>query len=152
MFTTALTLRADPRADLWVVTEPLLWDDPKYGKLTLCPVGFVTDLASTPLHIDDNGPSRRPAAGHDAGYKLLRRWGKDFWDHFLRDAILAEGGGYFRAWTYYLGVKTPFGRRAWESDGKPVSATDFDTIAHFEAWRASKAVGASLAQPGFNLR
>lgn len=151
MFKTALTLRADPRPDLWVVTEPLIWDDQKYGTITLCPVGFVTDLASTPLHIDDNGPSRRPAAGHDAGYKLLRRWGKDFWDGFLRDAILAEGGGKFRAEVYYRAVRW-FGRSAWESDGKPVSALDFDTVANFEAWRASKFVGASLAQPGFNLR
>lgn len=151
MFKTALTLRADPRADLWVVTEPLIWDDQKYGTIILCPVGFVTDLASTPWHIDDTGPSRRPAAGHDAGYKLLRRYGKDFWDSFLRDAILAEGGGRLRAWSYYHAVRW-FGNHAWASDGKPVSAMDFDTIANFEAWRASKPVGASLAQPGFNLR
>lgn len=151
MYKTALTLRADPRPDLWVVAEPLIWSDSKYGTLVV-PVGFVTDLASTPFHVDDNGPSRRPSATHDALYKLLRRLGKDFADAFLRDAILAEGGGHLRAWVYWCGVRTVFGRRAWDGDGQPVSATDFDTIANFEAWRASKAVGASLAQPGFNLR
>lgn len=150
MFLTPLTLRADPRADLWVVAEPLIWSDPNYGKLTV-PVGFVTDLASTPFHVDDNGPSRRPAAMHDGLYKLLRRYGKDFADLFLRDAILAEGGGWFRAQAYYRAVSW-LGGKAWAGDGAPVSSTDFDTIANFEAWRASKAVGASLARPGFDIR
>jgi hypothetical protein len=149
MFETDLVLAADPRADLWRLAAPLVWKDKTYGRL-VAPVGFVTDLASTPFHVDDNGPSRRPAAMHDCMYKLLRRLGKDFADQFLRDAIVAEGGGKVRAQVYYRAVSW-FGSKAWRSDGAPVSAADFDTIANFEAWRASKAIGASLARPGFNL-
>lgn len=149
MFTTALTLRADPRPDLWVVAEPLVWQDERYGRLEV-PVGFVTDLASTPFHIDDNGSSRRPAAMHDALYKLMRRLGKDHADQFLYHSILAEGGGHFRAEIYYRAVSW-LGRKAWDGDGDPVAATDFDSIANFEAWRASRVVGASLARPSVNI-
>lgn len=149
MFSTALTLRADPRADLWVVAEPLIWQDPTYGKLVV-PVGFVTDLASTPFHVDDNGPSRRPAAMHDALYKLLRRFGKDHADQFLRDAILAEGGGYLRSQIYYRAVSW-FGGSAWRGDGALVNSADFDTLANFEAWRGSRTLGASHARPSVNI-
>ncbi len=150
MFLSPLTLRADPRPDMWVVAEALIWQDETYGRLEV-PVGFVTDLASTPFHVDDNGPSRRPAAMHDAFYKLLRRFGKDHADQFLRDSILAEGGGRLRSQIYYRAVSW-FGGSAWRGDGAPVCATDFDSIAHFEAWRASKALGASLARPGYDIR
>ncbi len=150
MFLTALTLRADPRADLWVVAEPLIWADPNYGRLVV-PVGFVTDLASTPFHVDDTGPSRRPAAMHDALYKLMRRMGKDFADKFLQDAILAERGGHIRAEVYYWAVSW-FGGKAWRGDAAPVSSANFDSIKNFEAWRASREVGASLARPGVDIR
>ena len=149
MFKTPLTLRADPRADLWVVVEPLIWNDPAYGELVV-PVGFVTDLASTPFHVDDDGPSRRPAAMHDALYKLMRRWGKDHADQFLRDSILVEGGGRIRSQIYYRAVSW-FGAKAWRLDGAPVNSADFDTIKNFEAWRASRPLGASLARPSVNI-
>jgi hypothetical protein len=133
MFLSPLTLRADPLPDRWIVAEPLVWQDRLYGRIVV-PVGFRTDLASTPFHVDDNGPSRRPAATHDALYKLYRRLGKDFADQFLRDAILADGGGRFRAQVYYRAVQW-FGGRAWAEDGAPVTAADFDTPANFAAWQ-----------------
>lgn len=132
MFLTSLTLRTDPVPDMWVVAEPLVWTDPTYGRLVV-PVGFRTDLASTPLHIDDNGPSRRAAAMHDALYKLGRRLGKDFADIFLRDAILAEGGGRMRSQLYYRAVRW-FGGPSWRSDGRPVGTADFETAAQFQTW------------------
>lgn len=133
MFLSPLVLQADPQPDLWVLAAPLIWSDPIYGRLE-APVGFRTDLASTPFHVDDNGPSRRPAAMHDVLYKLGRARGKDFADRFLHDAILAEGGGRARAWLYYRAVHW-FGGSAWASDGLPVTAADFDTPENFSAWR-----------------
>ena len=64
MFTTALELLASPQPDMWQVVTPLTWKDYDFGTLTV-PAGFETDLASTPFHIADNGPARRPAAVHD---------------------------------------------------------------------------------------
>lgn len=133
MFLTPLVVRADPVPDRWIVVASLVWQDTVYGRLE-APAGFRTDLASTPFHIDDNGPSRRPAAMHDALYRLGRERGKDWVDCFLRDAILAEGGGRVRAWTYYHAVQW-FGGRAWANDGLPATSADFDTLANYRAWQ-----------------
>lgn len=135
MFLTPLVLQADTAPDRWILVQPLVWQDSVYGRME-APVGFISDLASTPFHVDDNGPSRRPAAMHDALYRLGRERGKDWADHFLRDAILAEGGGRMRAQTYYLGVHW-FGARAWAQDGLPVTAAEFDSLANFRAWQLS---------------
>lgn len=118
MFQTALELLALPQPDMWRVVTPLTWKDYNYGTLTV-PAGFETDLASTPFHIADNGPARRPAAMHDwlYGSKEGRVMGKQFADSFLRDSLLAEGSGRFMAWTFYFGVKF-FGRSSWENDGE----------------------------------
>lgn len=118
MFTTELELLALPQPDQWRVMQPLVWKDYTYGSLTV-PAGFQTDLASTPFHIADNGPARRPAAMHDwlYGSNEGRTLGKAFADSFLRDALLAEKSGRFMAWTFYFGVHF-FGRSSWETDGE----------------------------------
>src|SRR5579864_3687243 len=101
MFTTALELLALPQPDMWQVVTPLTWKDYDFGTLTV-PAGFETDLASTPFHIADNGPARRPAAVHDwlYGSNEGRVFGKAFADRFLRAALLAEGSGRMMAWTF----------------------------------------------------
>lgn len=144
MYLTNLTLTALPRPDLWAFAAPLIWCDAKYGRIEI-PVGFITDLASTPFHVDDTGYSRRPAGTHDGLYKLYRRLGKDYADAFLRDAILAEGGGHMRSQVYYRAVQW-FGRCAWGSDEAPVSAADFDGPVNFDAWLATAGAGRSLAR------
>src|SRR5579862_8222813 len=110
MFLTSLELLALPQPDEWQLITPLVWSDETYGDLSV-PAGFTTDLASTPFHIADNGPARRPAAVHDWLYGSAegRTHGKSFADKFLRDSLLAEGAGRLMAWTFYLGVKF-FGR------------------------------------------
>lgn len=135
MFYNALVIKADPVPEQWVVVEPLIWSDKTYGRLVV-PAGFRTDLASTPFHIDDNGPSRRPAVVHDALYNIGQRLGKDYADSFLRDAILAEGGGRMRAQTYYLGVHL-FGGFAWRAAGLEPGQSHFETAAAYLAWQNS---------------
>lgn len=135
MFLNDLILKADPCPDMWVTVAPLVWSDKTYGRLVV-PAGFRTDLASTPLHIDDNGPSRRPAVVHDALYNIGQRLGKDFADAFLRDAILVEGGGRMRSQTYYRAVQW-FGGFAWRAAAREPGATHFETAAAYAAWRDS---------------
>lgn len=132
MFLNALVLRADPVPDMWIVAEPLIWLDKTYGRLVV-PAGFRTDLASTPFHIDDNGPSRRPAVGHDALYNIGQRLGKDFADSFLRDSILAEGGGRMRSQVYYRAVQW-FGGFAWKTAAKELPSSHFETTAGYLSW------------------
>ncbi len=135
MFLNALVLKADSVPDMWIVAEPLVWSDKTYGRLVI-PAGFRTDLASTPFHIDDNGPSRLPAVGHDALYNIGQRLGKDFADSFLRDAILACGGGRMRSQTYYRAVQW-FGGFAWRAAGREPAASHFETAAAYNVWRDS---------------
>lgn len=135
MFFNALVIKADPVPEQWVVVEPLIWSDKTYGRLVV-PAGFRTDLASTPFHIDDNGPSRRPAVVHDALYNIGQRLGKDFADAFLRDAITAEGGGVMRAQTYYRAVSW-FGGFAWRAAAREPGASHFETAAAYNLWRDS---------------
>lgn len=135
MFLTPLILKADPVPNQWVLVEPLVWCDSVYGRHE-APAGFRTDLASTPFHSDDTGSSRRPAVIHDAFYNLAQRLGREYADSFLRDAILAEGGGRMRSQVYYRAVRW-FGGLAWKSAGKELPASHFETAAAFNTWRQS---------------
>src|ERR1700760_3556625 len=95
MFQTPLILES-AAADLWVVRQPLIWVDDKYGSLT-APVGFMTDLASIPRILrnlpafDPNGVSRRPAVVHDWLYWSQGAVTKRTADWFLHDAMISEG-------------------------------------------------------------
>ncbi|HEY6927438.1 MAG TPA: DUF1353 domain-containing protein [Steroidobacteraceae bacterium] len=124
----------DPQPDMWVVTSPLIWQDAKYGRLVV-PMGFRTDLASTPLHLGSTGVSRRPAAMHDWLYAERSR-GKAWADLFLRDALLAEGASQFIAEEFYYGVHLA-GDHAWASDEGALESRDFDTPEHYALWRAT---------------
>lgn len=135
MFQTPLILKADPVPDQWVLVEPLVWSDSKYG-VHVAPAGFRTDLASTPFHADDNGPSRRGSVIHDAFYNLAQRLGRDYADSFLYDAILAEGGGRMRAGVYYRAVRW-FGGFAWRAAAREPAASHFETAGAYNAWRES---------------
>ncbi len=117
MFRTVLVLEALDQPDEWQLMQPLIWKDDEFGLLEV-PYGFHTDLASTPFHIADNGPARRPAVVHDWLYDTPdgRRHGKAFADSFLRCALRAEGASRAMAWTFYLGVKL-FGGPAWRASG-----------------------------------
>lgn len=113
---------------MWTVAAPLVWQDPIYGMLAV-PLGFPTDLASIPRifrnipWLDPNGVSRRPAVVHDYlyGSKFGRRYGKEFADHFLRDALLAEGAAQGVASAFYWAVCLG-GGGGWASDGRALQA------------------------------
>lgn len=127
MFLTPLQLEAT-RPDMWRVVSPLVWSDPLRGCIVV-PADFPTDLASIPRAfrnlpwLDPDGPSRRPAVMHDwfYGSRSGRRWGKDFADAFLKEALLVEGCGSASAALIYNGVHW-FGRSSWDADGLRLSA------------------------------
>jgi hypothetical protein len=134
MFLTRLALMDDPTPGLWVVLLPLIWEDAAFGRIVV-PVGFRTDLASTPAHLGSNGLSRRPATVHDWLYAERSR-GKDFADRFLRAAMLAEGCSTLEADAFYEAVRV-FGGDAWSDDAGALEARDFDTPEHYTAWKNS---------------
>jgi len=136
MFLTRLMLMDDPTPGMWVVLLPLVWEDAAFGRIVV-PVGFRTDLASTPAHLGSNGLSRRPAAVHDWLYAERSR-GKDFADRFLRAAMLAEGCSPAEADAFYEAVHV-FGGHAWAEDEGALEARDFDTPEHYTAWKNAQA-------------
>ena len=146
MFLTALELRADEVPDVWILDKPLIWCDPIFGRITV-PVGFRTDLASTPLHIGSNGRSRRAATGHDGLSASARAHGlldKASHDDFLRAAMIADGCPSWQAQAFYVAVRL-FGGPAWRSDARTLGPEgtvlvdgDFDTAAHWQNWLATR--------------
>lgn len=140
MFKTELWLEADTRPDMWIIAQPLVWEDATFGKLTV-PQGFRTDLASIPRvlrnlpFLDPNGLSRKPAAAHDWLY-AWRGWGKKRADMFLYAALLAEGASHVVARTFELGVEW-FGKAYWDSDEGALETRDFVTPAAYNAWATS---------------
>lgn len=131
MFCSRLQLEDRPQPDTWMVAAPLIWQGPVNDRLVklVVPAGFVTDLASIPRlfrnlpWLDPNGISRRPAVVHDWLYGSLegRRFGKEFADCFLGDALIAEGASLTVASTFHLAVHW-FGRSSWNDDGRRLSA------------------------------
>lgn len=137
MFRSDLNLIAiNGRADLWRYAAPLIWDD------IIVPVGFLTDLASIPHlidwlpNLDRNGISRRAAALHDWLYGGDRTRGKDFADHTLYAALLADGMGHVGAWEYYTAVHD-FGQSSWDGDAKDLRQEHFFTPADWQNYTAS---------------
>jgi hypothetical protein len=141
----------DPVPGVWVVWENCTWKDPVYGTVTL-PIGFRTDLASTPQFIrsstqfDPTGVSRLPAAFHDGAYARLWGWTKDKADKFLRDALIVSGSTPELAEMYYQAVNL-FGADAWKADEGALEARDFDTPAHYAAWANSQTSVAQITPP-----
>ena len=146
MFLSELILEEDPAPEIWIVDAPLIWQDAEFGTITV-PLGFRTDLASTPLHIASNGRSRRAAAVHDFLYASNRKHGiydKHYADDFLCTAMQADGCPRWMAEGFYLAVHW-FGGPAWRSDarftspdGQYIVNGDFDTSAHYDAWLLSE--------------
>jgi hypothetical protein len=142
MFLSQLVLMTDPEPHVWVVWESCTWQDDVFGKVTL-PIGFRTDLASTPQFIrassefDPTGVSRLPAAFHDGAYARLWGWTKDTADKFLRAALIVSGATVETAEMYYQAVSL-FGAEAWAADAGALQTRDFDTPAHFQAWQTSQ--------------
>jgi hypothetical protein len=142
MFQSQLVLATDPQPGMWVVWESCTWNDPVFGTVTL-PVGFRTDLASTPQFIrasaefDPTGLSRLPAAFHDGAYARLWGWTKDKADQFLRSALIVMGAKPELAEMYFQAVNL-FGADSWASDAGALETRDFDTVAHFQAWAATQ--------------
>lgn len=140
MFLSRLCTDDDPQPDVWVIAQPLIWEDQVFGRLEI-PAGFRTDLASIPRvfrniqFLDPNGLSRRPAAMHDWLY-AWRGIGKDDADEFLKQSLLAEGAAPHVSEVFYLGVHV-FGQQSWDSDNGALETRDFDTPAHYAAWQAS---------------
>ena len=151
MFLTPLVL-ATAEPGFWVIWQDALWQGSVYGKVVL-PCGYRTDLASTPhflrvsVEFDPTGISRKPAAFHDGAYSGLWGWGKDKCDQFLRAAMLAEGADANLAEMYYQGVHLG-GQAAWEASVTGIHQSDFDTVTHFEQWRATLNPTFSTTVPG----
>lgn len=120
MFRSPLDVRAIP-PDLWQLLAPLIWDDREtaphgesFGRFEV-PTGTITDLASIPRILrrhrsfDPQGPSRRPAVGHDLAYATGKLGGRELTraeaDRFLYVALLSEGVSRALAWSFYAGVR-----------------------------------------------
>ena len=138
--------------DLWYLEEPLVWIDASCT-ITI-PQFFITDLASIPHVIDwipfldRDGKSRRGGVLHDGVYNLGRSKGKDFADHLLRDACVAEGMSVWEATMYFKGVQW-FGASAWAKDAHhdtfgEITSGNFISQAAFDAWTAA---GATIYGP-----
>lgn len=148
MFTTELVLAAEHATDFWTVREPLVWsasDVPSTHDL-IVPVGFKTDLASIPRALrnlpafDPDGPSRRAAVAHDWLY-WWQGLGKEYADHFLHTAMLADGCDKIAADAFYEAVHW-FGFGAWNDAARLGLASHFDTPLNFQAWVRSVHGGA----------
>lgn len=129
--------------DMWALDGPLIYKTNAGITITI-PKGIISDLASIPKvldwvpSLDINGPSRPAGLLHDAGYKIGREKGKDFWDDTLREALLSLGLSANTAGAYYYGVHW-FGAKAWSTDGKnlnygPPNVSNFVSKADFDAW------------------
>lgn len=135
--------------DLWAFSEPCVYTSRSQKCTITCPVGAITDFASTPKwlqwlpFLDTDGVSRLAAALHDTIYKLGRERGKDFADAILREACLDLGMSGFQAGAFYQGVHL-CGTGAWAEDGantaygEPARANFIDRE-HFETWQAGGA-------------
>jgi hypothetical protein len=149
VFLSQLVLMTHPVPGKWVVWEDCFWEDPVFGRVKL-PVGFITDLASTPQFIrssadfDPTGISRLPAAFHDGAYARLWGWTKDKADLFLRAALIVSGATPEIAEMYYQAVNL-FGALAWADDAGALETQDFDTPAHYQAWALSQTQALPIA-------
>lgn len=138
MFLSGLGLLADSSPDIWIVSTPLVWCDPVFGRIEV-PVGFRTDLASIPRlfrnlpFLDPNGRSRRPAVVHDWLY-AVQTTPKARADDFLYASLLAEGEGHGAALCFYWAVHA-FGRWSWQGDAGKAPGSLFDTLAHYRAYQ-----------------
>jgi hypothetical protein len=117
VFRSKLTLEAEEgRPDHWLVRAPLVWDDPKHGRIVV-PPGFDTDLASIPTMaqgipgFQPTGLSRKPAVLHDWLYACADR-PRMACDAAFYDALLAEGVPEPVARIYYKAVRV-FGGESW---------------------------------------
>lgn len=130
------------RDNLWVVTQPLIWSNPKFDVITV-PKGFVTDLASTPqiMHaIPWFDPAREGRAGaivHDFLYCSHRHSWTDSADHVyehaqsrlwcdsvLRTALIDCGVSPSVAYAYFAGVRMG-GWVYWGQRGDGLNQDDF---------------------------
>lgn len=113
MFLSTLIVEAIP-PNLWQLYAPLIWEDAEFGRFEV-PTGTITDLASIPRILrrhrsfDPQGPSRRPAVGHDLAYATGKLGGRELTraeaDRFLYVALLSEGVSRALAWSFYAGVR-----------------------------------------------
>ncbi len=117
MFTSRLVLEADDAPGRWLVRRPLIWEDPKRGRI-IVPDGFSTDLASIPKAVrclpglDPNGCSRRPGVLHDWLYSESF-YARKLADQLLLSALRADGTPLIPAVLIYLSVRA-FGWIFWD--------------------------------------
>lgn len=140
MFLTGLVVSDDTQPRMWIVAEPLVWEDARFGRVT-APIGFRTDLASVPPilrdipALDPNGMSRKPATLHDWNY-TWQGLDKDHADELLRQSLLSVGVSPRVADIFYNGVRE-FGLAAWNGNISGPNASNFDTLEHLHQWEAS---------------
>jgi hypothetical protein len=122
LFAADPILDALPAPDMWALSEPCVYRSARTGVTVTCPVGVLTDLASTPKilqwipFLDDDGASRNCGIVHDCLYRIGRERGKDFCDDLLEEMCLDVGMSKTEAWAYKKGVQL-FGAGPWAKDG-----------------------------------
>ena len=151
VFLTGLVVSDDARPRMWVVLEPLVWEDAQFGRITV-PVGFLTDFASVPPIVrdiptfDPNGASRKAAALHDWNY-TWHGLDKDHADELLRQSLLVSGISRLTADVFYDAVQE-FGLPAWNAHIGGPAQDRFDTAENFHQWLASASPVFSTTVPG----
>lgn len=96
------------------------------GKVLTVPAGFQSDGASVPQFLWDSVSPQidprtlRGAVVHDFLYRTTpRNWTRKEADELFYDFIRADGLGWWRAQTAYLGVRL-FGAKSWkEQEAQP---------------------------------
>lgn len=140
MFLNGLVVRDDAQPRMWVIAEPLIWEDEQFGRIVV-PLGFRTNLASTPLVVrdfdtfDPDGASRRPAALHDWNY-TWHGLDKEHADELLRESLLSVGVSPRVAETFYEAVHA-FGLDPWNAHSGGPTPDMFNTTENFRQWIAS---------------
>lgn len=90
-----------------IINHPFRYQSDIYGGIITVPVGFETDFASTWSH----KYAKKAGAVHDWLY-FSALISKSDADDILREAMLTDNQGAFRAYSYWFAVRT-FGWIAW---------------------------------------
>ena len=92
----------------WCLLAPFVYSSDLLGKLVVVPTGFVTDFASVPripvAFLLAGDCAQEGAVIHDFLY-TSHEVDRATADAVLKEAALAGGSPYWRAWLMYLGVR-----------------------------------------------
>jgi hypothetical protein len=106
----------------WRLTQPLIYDSDVAGRVIVVPVGFVTDLASTPrlpfVYEFAGGVANMASVVHDYAY-TTHIVDRSTADAILREASAVTGVSWLKRQAMWAAVRA-FGGSHWDS--KPIAA------------------------------